>query len=764
MFNGGIYIIIQNVRCDLILRQEENFMEITDQSLPTNDVATTDEGQAEVLDGTVAVESDASPAPEGNASEGAPEGGKKPLKLNYPQTFKVGFAFAIIMLFWTAYDFVVPLLLEHAYGLPNALRGLIMGLDNLLSLFMLPLFGKLSDNAHGKLAKKFGRRTPFIVIGTLASIVLMVFVPVATLKQQQNANNLSAQIEAQLNDDAFMEQTLGEFWDSNDKNLCDKDYLAKNNIKDKSVFVAIRYDANFTSKKAVLNMIGKETYYYTYDWDGDNVAETKEVKLEDTAPNGKTYKQIQEGNTNYNKYVASAMNNYISDQVYQNVTKKSGTTSLAVYMVILLLVLIAMATFRSPAVALMPDVTPKPLRSQGNAVINLCGGVGGAIAFLIYTVVLFGTSLYNYVIIFASVAAGMLLLLAGFLALVKERKLVAKCEEICKEYGIDDFAEGENPEAAKFAEKLLEEGEDNVENTEATADEDPSGHDELIREGNEGIIGNISLDAEAVVGGTAAMPAETIEFARQVVKNEKKPFNFKEWAASKNPKKWWSAKSKEEKSKMVSFWLILASIFMWFLGYNAISSNLSIYTTKELNLSAGVASIISGVSMGISAIAFIPVGYMAAKIGRRKSIIIGFGLAVISFVLIFAFVRTNPNAIIPAVLFSLFYLISGFGLIIANVNTFPMVTELSTAQTVGQYTGYYYMATMSAQAITPFLGGLVMDYISNRGLFVYSAICVAIAIILMIFVKHGDSVIIGKGRKLTKEEKRQIRLDSIDSD
>ena len=94
---------------------------------------------------------------------------KKPLKLDYAQTFKVGFAFAIIMIFWTAYDFVVPLLLEHAYGLSNTVRGLIMGLDNLLSLFMLPLFGKISDNAKGKLVKKWGRRTPFIVIGTITT-------------------------------------------------------------------------------------------------------------------------------------------------------------------------------------------------------------------------------------------------------------------------------------------------------------------------------------------------------------------------------------------------------------------------------------------------------------------------------------------------------------------------------------------------------------------------------------------------------------------
>ena len=670
------------------------------------------------------------------------EQGRPPLKLDYPQTFKVGFAFAIIMLFWTAYDFVVPLLLEHAYGLPNSLRGLIMGLDNLLSLFMLPLFGKLSDNAHGKLAKKFGRRTPFIVIGTLASVILMVFVPVATLNQQKNANKFVEGFESSLSDVAYVEDggrevtkleaLLTEWYDSGDKNYCDKSYLEMNNIS-KEYFVSLRYDSNFSSKKAVLNMIGSESYYYVID--GEKV----EVGLEDFAPNGLQYKEIMQKNADYNKYVASGMNNYESDQIYQNVTKKTGGASIGVYMVILLLVLIAMATFRSPAVALMPDVTPKPLRSQGNAIINLCGGIGGAIAFLIYTVVLFGNSINNYVIIFSCVAAGMLLLLAGFLALVKERKMVEKCEQICKEYGID----AEEDEDGKADD---EKGENVVE------DENKAEIDAVMVDTS----GNFVADMEQTPDSAEEMSPETLEFAKEVTKNVKTP--------RKSLKEWWNAKSSEERSKLVSFWLILASIFMWFMGYNAISSNLSVYTTKALNLSAGVASIISGVSMGISAIAFIPVGYMAAKIGRRKSIIIGFALAIVSFVLIFAFVRPNNNAIIPAILFALFYLIAGFGLIIANVNTFPMVTELSTAQTVGQYTGYYYMATMSAQAITPFIAGLIMDHISNRGLFLYSAICVAIAILLMVFVKHGDSMVIGKGRKLTKEEKKQIRLDALDAD
>lgn len=666
------------------------------------------------------------------------EKGRPPLKLNYPQTFKVGFAFAIIMLFWTAYDFVVPLLLEQAYGLPSWARGIIMGLDNLLALFMLPLFGKLSDNAHGKLAKKFGRRTPFIVIGTLCAVVLMVFVPVATLKQQAKAEQYTASIEAQLADDSFMSPLLSEWWDkaeakeSGSANYCDLTYVRDQNHLTKEDFVSIRYYGDMTSKKAVLNMLGDTTYYYKGEVVSDLSAMCEET--------GKTYQEMLDSNASYKKYVASGMNNYISNGIHENYTKtKEGIQSLAIYMVILLLVLIAMATFRSPAVALMPDVTPKPLRSQANAIINLCGGIGGAIAFLIYTVVLFGQRLENYVIIFGSVAAGMLLLLAGFIALVNERKLVAKCQEICKEYEIDDFAEGENPDAEKFAEELISEGDANY-----ALDSKPSG--DAIE----------TIDKSAVDIAHAELAPETVEFAKEVVANSKKKHA--------SPKEWWGTKSDLEKGRLKSFILILASIFMWFMGYNAVSSNLSIYTTKALNLSAGIASIISGVSMGISAIAFIPVGYMAAKIGRRKSIMIGFGMAVVSFVLIFAAVAPNDNAAIPAVLFALFYLIAGFGLIIANVNTFPMVTELSTAETVGQYTGYYYVATMSAQAITPAIGGAIMDAGGNKFLFLYSAICIVIAIVLMLFVKHGDSVLSAKGRKLTKEEKKQIRLDSLDAD
>ena len=644
----------------------------------------------------------------------APTGGKR-LKLNYPKTFKVGLAFAGICLFWNAYDFVIPLLLEHAYGLPNALRGLILGLDNLLALFMLPLFGKLSDNAHGRLVKKFGRRTPFIVIGTICAVVLMVFVPVVTLNQQKAADAEAARIESYLNDDVWMEAHLTEWYDnavSGEGNSyeVDLEYISRDGLT-REDFIAIRYNDKMEHKTGFLGFIGEEKFLY----DGVEVAKED---LGNLSPDGvRTYQEILDGNNLYKKFVASSVNDYISDVIYEtHTTSESGVKSLAVYMVILLLVLVSMATFRSPAVALMPDVTPKPLRSQANAIINLCGGLGGAISFLIYTVVLFGERLHNYVIIFGAVAGGMLLLLAGFLALVKERKMVKECQEICKEFGIDDFDAEESEETKRHAESFIEDG------GEAPAEDKPE------------------------------------------LKPEVKELVKAKLAKVKSPKEWWGAKSDLEKSKFKSFVLILASIFMWFMGYNAVSSNLSVYTTKALNLSAGVASIISGVSMAVSAIAFIPVGYMAVKLGRRKTIMIGFALAVVSFVLICFAVAPNDKAIIPTVLFALFYLIAGFGLIIANVNTFPMVTELSTAETVGQYTGYYYMATMSAQAITPALGGAIMDAGQDKYLFLYSAICVVIAIVLMLFVKHGDSKQIpGEKKKLTKEEKKQIRLETLEN-
>ncbi len=537
------------------------------------------------------------------------------LKLDYKKTIKVGFAFAIIQCFWVVYDYVIPLLIDNAFGLSNAMRGLIMGLDNLLALFMLPLFGKISDSCKSK----YGRRTPFIVLGTLAAIVLMIFIPVTTASQLKEANVIRNDLETRfIEDAAFRQEKLTEFYD--DAESGENKYISK------IVFDEL---SGKISKEEFVNLTTDDEAGY------------------------------------FNRFAKDGMNRYINDQVYNQVTKQHSVR-LVFFILVLFLVLVAMGTYRSPAVALMPDVTPKPLRSQANAIINLAGGVGGAIATITYMVG-FLINENGYVGIYIANALSMGILLLCFIKLVNEPKMVDECRRICEEYGITD----EDDEAVDLREQEAEDG--------VTADK---AADEAV------------LSAE---------------------------------------------KQKLKKSKTISFLLILASIFMWFMGYNAVSSNLSIYIVNVLGCTPFIGTVVSAASMAVSAVAFIPVGMLAVKIGRKKSIMLGLLFATVSFVCVFLFIKPQWGTSVKAVMFALFYLIAGFGLIVVNVNTFPMVVELSAAKDVGKYTGYYYMATMSAQAITPYIGGLFMDHLSNRSLFAYSAVCVIISIVLMALVKHGDS-------------------------
>ena len=537
------------------------------------------------------------------------------LKLDYKKTIKVGFAFAIIQCFWVVYDYVIPLLIDNAFGLSNAMRGLIMGLDNLLALFMLPLFGKISDSCKSK----YGRRTPFIVLGTLAAIVLMIFIPVTTASQLKEANVIRNDLETRFVEDAaFRQEKLTEFYD--DAESGENKYISK------IVFDEL---SGKISKEEFVNLTTDDEAGY------------------------------------FNRFAKDGMNRYINDQVYNQVTKQHSVR-LVFFILVLFLVLVAMGTYRSPAVALMPDVTPKPLRSQANAIINLAGGVGGAIATITYMVG-FLINENGYVGIYIANALSMGILLLCFIKLVNEPKMVDECRRICEEYGITD----EDDEAVDLREQEAEDG--------VTADK---AADEAV------------LSAE---------------------------------------------KQKLKKSKTISFLLILASIFMWFMGYNAVSSNLSIYIVNVLGCTPFIGTVVSAASMAVSAVAFIPVGMLAVKIGRKKSIMLGLLFATVSFVCVFLFIKPQWGTSVKAIMFALFYLIAGFGLIVVNVNTFPMVVELSSAKDVGKYTGYYYMATMSAQAITPYIGGLFMDHLSNRSLFAYSAVCVIISIVLMALVKHGDS-------------------------
>lgn len=100
-------------------------------------------------------------------------------KLNYKRTFFVGLAFLSICAFWQMYDNIIPLMLQNTFGLGETVTGTLMAMDNVLALFLLPLFGTLSDRIETPL----GKRTPFILVGTVLAICFMLLLPVADRTQ-----------------------------------------------------------------------------------------------------------------------------------------------------------------------------------------------------------------------------------------------------------------------------------------------------------------------------------------------------------------------------------------------------------------------------------------------------------------------------------------------------------------------------------------------------------------------------------------------------
>lgn len=495
------------------------------------------------------------------------------MKLNYRKTIFVGFAFFLICAFWQAFDTIIPKILTDKFGMSQSWSGVVMAADNVLALFMLPLFGMISD----KCKSKRGRRTPFIIVGTLCAAVLLIALSFADRMQLKNIEDV-----APTNPGAQQ----------------------------------ILYDADLTFSTP----------------DGETVVLREKFTAEEFAAIEMT---DEEGKTNadYNSYVVPAR------QAYAAEASRADRTPLIIFMVVLMALLIAMATFRSPAVALMPDVTIKPLRSKANAIINLMGAAGGIIVLIMGMVFATGgaeNALMSYELFFGAISALMLISLGVFLWQVKEPKLVSEMHEESRRYGI------ENDE-----------------------DESKSGERRL---------------------------------------------------------------SKEEFRSLI---LILASVVLWFFGYNAVTSKYSVYASSVLNLDYNMTLTIA---TGAAIVSYIPVGAIASKVGRKKTIMAGIIILGGAF-LAASFIRAGSSTLVMNILFAA----AGVGWATINVNSYPMVVELSRGGDVGKYTGFYYTASMAAQTATPICSGMLMDKVGMTTLFPYGCIFVLLAFITMFFVKHGDN-------------------------
>ena len=192
-------------------------------------------------------------------------------------------------------------------------------------------------------------------------------------------------------------------------------------------------------------------------------------------------------------------------------------------------------------------------------------------------------------------------------------------------------------------------------------------------------------------------------------------------------------KRKLSRGEIRSLVFILASIALWYFGYNAVTSKYSVYAGNILNMDYNTTLLIA---QGAAIIAYLPAGMVASKIGRKKTIMAGVVMLTAAFGAA-SFLRAGSSVMLMNVLFAM----AGIGWATINVNSFPMVVELCSGGDIGKYTGFYYTASMTAQIITPMLSGFLMD-LDNVGmtiLFPYAAIFAGLAFLTMAMVKHGDA-------------------------
>ena len=502
------------------------------------------------------------------------------MKLNYRRTICVGFAFFLICAFWQAYDTTIPLILTNKFGMSQGLSGVIMALDNILALFLLPLFGALSDRHRGS----HGRRTPFIVVGTVVAADAFVLLTTADNAQLKNLGGV-----ARIDDPAAL--------------------------------------------SAVYEAEGQETLLTP---DGERFVLAEKFSEEEFTA---IRSQIVSGektvtNPDYTNYVVPAR------QAYAQYVTRHRTAPLVRFVILLLVVLLSMAVFRSPAVALMPDVTMKPLRSKANAVINLMGSFGGILVLvlgIVFSTSSVKNSLMSYTPFFAVVAGIMLVALGIFLVTVNENRFVKEMQEDSRRFGIrEDDGETETGEK------------------------------------------------------------------RRLGPGEKRSLLF-----------------------------LLASIVLWFFGYNAVTSKYSVYAANILHKDYNLTLIIAQAAAIIS---YLPVGIVASRVGRKKTILAGVVMLAVSFGAA-AFLRDGS----PTLLMNALFALAGIGWATINVNSFPMVVEMASGADVGKYTGFYYTASMAAQVATPMVSGFLMDKLGMTVLFPYAAVFVVLAFITMLAVRHGDS-------------------------
>lgn len=323
---------------------------------------------------------------------------------------------------------------------------------------------------------------------------------------------------------------------------------------------------------------------------------------------------------------------------------------LSVFIICLFGTLLAMGLYRSPAVALMPDLTPNKLRSKANAIINLMGAVGGLFALAMITVIIGNKKNPNYMPLFSAIAIFMVVSILILIFTINENKIKEKA--------------------------ILEYGEKEMQ---ASKEDDAS----------------------------VKVP---------VAKDVKKSLIF-----------------------------LLLSVALWYMAYNAVTTAISRYALHFWGDKSGMYTYCTMCAMVVAIISYVPIGMIASKIGRKKTIMGGIVLMTVCYAIAIFSTSYSWWLYIP-------FALIGFGWAAINVNSYPMVVAMSKGSDIGKYTGLYYTFSMSAQVLTPILSGFLLENVSYYTLFPYAVVFSVLAFVTMSRVKHGDG----------KAEKKESVLEHFD--
>ncbi|WP_297089922.1 SLC45 family MFS transporter [Thermococcus sp.] len=190
---------------------------------------------------------------------------------------------------------------------------------------------------------------------------------------------------------------------------------------------------------------------------------------------------------------------------------------------------------------------------------------------------------------------------------------------------------------------------------------------------------------------------------------------------------------------------ILLAIFLWFIAFNSLETFFTSYAKYYLGIEESTGAFMLGLFSLSFMIFAIPAGFIGARLGRRRTITLG--LIVIVAILIAAYLvgegqKPESSALTDPVVMTFMglFFVGGMGWAMVNVNSLPMVVDMTTEEKLGGYTGLYYFFSQAANLVAPPLAGAFLDLIGYRTLIPFSIAFFILSAVAMQFVRRGDIV------------------------